>query len=480
MFCFFQKIIFKLFNILVIFNITTISQNSFAWKNHTLITEYALKDAHYFDEKELIKAEKIEEFLAQTAYLIPSVLSNIENWAIDRSRNYPFIYPETPTELKFNSLPNDPKIVEKFLNAIRVNPTVKLPLFLQILPGDNIKNPSDLLKIEDVIIPSIAGEVGDYTFIKVTNADYLSPTKVLATASDEPDYGLDINLFDDNLKDYKENYHFGNQPFGNANFSFSSQAPFHMGFYHQSSLIYKAAPYIKKTYAEYRIKLFQELSVMAFQNGHPYWGYRFLGWSLHYVQDLTQPFHNAPIPGYSTTDLIGLDILDKLEGTFYKTHTKMFDAINIITNRHLILEKLIYDEIVFARKNNTYQSSILLALEDQSNDNNYLQVDENYVRNTITQEASYETKPTFGSYIFWRINKDISSIIGQSFPYKYVFDAKYIYNNSFDAMDILNQEAEMNRKKMQNAANKLMLHAGSHTRKMVKYTIQLSNHSNNF
>ena len=480
MFSLFQKKFYKSINTFTIISIIGMNQSAFAWKNHTLITEYSLKDTHIYDDKNMVKVETLEDFLSQTSNLIPNLLTDVENWTIGRTHIYPFTYPETPKEFKFNALPNDPNIVEKFLQAIRVNPTVKIPLFLQILPGDIVKNPDDLLKMDDVIIPSILADIGDYTFIKVSKGDYLNPLKVLASASDEPDYGFDINLFDDNPKNYKENYQFGNQPFGNANFSFSSQAPFHMGFYHQSSLVYNLAPYIKKTYAEYRIKLFQELSIMAFKKGHPYWGYRFLGWSLHYAQDLTQPFHNAPIPGYSTTDLIGLDILDKLEGTFCKTHTKMFDAINVITNRHLILEKLIYDELLLAKKNNLLHSPIIISLQNISNDNNYGQVDDNYIRNTISQEAAYESKPTYGSYIFWKINKDISSIIGRSFPYKYTFDPKYIYNNSFDAINILDQEPESAQIKMQEAANRLMSHAGSHTRKMVQYVMQMSNNPNSF
>lgn len=33
----------------------------------------------------------------------------------------------------------------------------------------------------------------------------------------------------------------------------------------------------------------------AFASGRPYWGARFLSWGLHYVEDLTQPFHASQI-----------------------------------------------------------------------------------------------------------------------------------------------------------------------------------------
>lgn len=450
-------------------------QKAYAWKNHSLITEISLKNSNIINEKNLVQAESIEDFLYKTSNLIPDVLSNVENWTISRTQKYNFTYPKTPSELKFNASKEDPQILQKFLYAIRINPTVKLSLFLQLLPADSLGNSDTLLRNNDVIISPILNDVGDYKFIKVSNGQYINPLQVIATASDEPDYGHDINLFADNIKDFIVNFGFGNQPFGNANFSFSSQAPFHMGFYHESPIVYKLAPYIKQTYAEHRIKLYQELSIMAFKSGHPYWGLRFLGWSLHYIQDLTQPFHNAPIPGYSTTDLIGLNILDKLEGAFCKKNNKMNDAINIITNRHLILEKLVYEELVNARINNQYQSLIINFLQNQSHDNSYPIVNENDVRDVISKEASYYTKPTYGSLIFWRVNKDTSAIIRRSFPENYTNDPKYIFNDSFQAIQILEQQTDKIKEKMHDNVNTLMANAGSHTRNTVRSIFERSN-----
>jgi hypothetical protein len=54
-----------------------------------------------------------------------------------------------------------------------------------------------------------------------------------------------------------------------------------------------------KGVAPYRAALYAKLSEGAFQTGHPYWGYRFLAWSIHYVQDMTQPWHTVFVPGFS-------------------------------------------------------------------------------------------------------------------------------------------------------------------------------------
>ena len=54
-----------------------------------------------------------------------------------------------------------------------------------------------------------------------------------------------------------------------------------------------------KGIAPYRAALYARLSEGAFNTGHPYWGYRFLAWSMHYVQDVTQPWHTIFLPNVS-------------------------------------------------------------------------------------------------------------------------------------------------------------------------------------
>ncbi len=45
-----------------------------------------------------------------------------------------------------------------------------------------------------------------------------------------------------------------------------------------------------------RSQLFFDWSVRAGRAGHPYWAARFLAWSMHYAQDVSQPFHAAQLP----------------------------------------------------------------------------------------------------------------------------------------------------------------------------------------
>jgi hypothetical protein len=44
-----------------------------------------------------------------------------------------------------------------------------------------------------------------------------------------------------------------------------------------------------------RLQLYYEMSLIAFSVNQPYWGFRFLANALHYVQDISQPFHSKGV-----------------------------------------------------------------------------------------------------------------------------------------------------------------------------------------
>ncbi|ACK42022.1 MAG: hypothetical protein ACPLVD_04280 [Dictyoglomus turgidum] len=57
-----------------------------------------------------------------------------------------------------------------------------------------------------------------------------------------------------------------------------------------------------------RIIHFWNLAKEAFQKKDYYWGFRFFAYSLHYLQDLTQPFHAYPMPlGNVIKNIFNLD-----------------------------------------------------------------------------------------------------------------------------------------------------------------------------
>src|ERR1019366_3318051 len=135
-------------------------------------------------------------------------------------------------------------------------------------------------------------------------ADTVAPLSVLATAANEPDFGTDINCWEDSPSEWGKRYRFGTLPFG------------------------------ARTYPLLRVHQFFGLAELAFRTGHPYWGWRFTGNAAHYVQDLTQPYHASLLPGVSTLRMLGINLLAMLGRPSLKN-----DMIALVSNRHFALER---------------------------------------------------------------------------------------------------------------------------------------------
>ena len=258
-------------------------------------------------------------------------------------------YPPRPDALAFDASANAPAVA--FLEAIRVNPTLSYSLFVRLLAEDTPPAGAALLRFSDLSFLSGGGTESDARFLAIEPGTAVSPAHILATANDEPDFGMDIGLYTDNDSEFGRRYGFGSQPFGNPNLEYSSQAPFHMGFYHLDWLTRLAQPDLLRTLPEWRVSLFGALSQFAFERGHPYWGWRFAGWALHYIGDLSQPYHAEPLPGVSTLRALWLVITGETT-----------NAIQLVSNRHGVIESYQYQRVKNAQAAGRWQDPILNAI----------------------------------------------------------------------------------------------------------------------
>lgn len=96
---------------------------------------------------------------------------------------------------------------------------------------------------------------------------------ILLNYSDEPDWDLDTNL---NLNKLQ-------------NLTGGSQGYRHM-YFSLGGGLFKAGE------APEGAEHFWEMAKIAFNNGDDYWGFRFASWALHYLEDLSQPYHTYPAP----------------------------------------------------------------------------------------------------------------------------------------------------------------------------------------
>ena len=366
--------------------ILMVTQSASAWSNHYLFNRAALEALPELASAPKVKVEKLEDFLLKEQASIAVALDQIE---AEAKEAFPKAAPR-PDALAFKG-GDAATIRANFLRAIRVNPGTPLGYFLQQVPGQPLAG-----KKSDPNTVSIFGEKDlkrKYNFYDVKIGQLVSPVEVVATAGDEPDFGLDINLFEDNDSEFGRQYGFGKQSFGNPKLYYGTQAPFHIGYYHESGIIFMAAGFLKRTYPQYRVHQFLNLARHAFKTGHPYWGYRFLGWGLHYVGDLTQPYHARVLPNYGTMGMLWINTKAMIGFDGAKN-----DAIDRITARHTQIEEYHYSVLAAAYRDKNFEHPMLKAVTAIDKDQAYGPFDANYIVKKLTDE-SYEVSDSVDTLI---------------------------------------------------------------------------------
>ena len=301
---------------------------AFSWSNHALLSWTALSVLPEVTGRAPVLVESLASFVQADPAGLAEVLRAEEAWA---RANVP-AYPARPDALAFRADTPPAERVARFLAAVRVNPSARLALYLQLPPGQASRG-RPILAEADVTIMKTDEAAKVNTFVALREGERVAVIDVIASATDEPDYGLDFGLWEDNGTAWGRSYGFGKQPFGNPAVEWSSQGPLHLGFFHEAGIVYKAAPFLLRAYPEYRIHLWRALAAFALRSGHEYWAWRFAGWGLHYLQDLGQPYHARVLPGVSVPRMLWINGLD-LAGM----HGPKQDAVQLVTNRHFALE----------------------------------------------------------------------------------------------------------------------------------------------
>jgi hypothetical protein len=283
------------------------------------VTDQALRHAEVAAQvEEAVSVEELQSFLVAEAAGVAGVFSAYRDWQVEREQvRYAYI----PFE------PGQPS-VSGFLRAARLNPEARFPLVWRRLPGEPVQlgggRPIAPQQASRYLVPKepLLIEVDE-----VTAGSAMPGRAVMATYSDEPDWGFDHELWG------HSEYAYGEQPYGKP-VGESSKAPFHMLFAHENILVKLAAPKVLEGMVEDRIELFLRLSRLAFAEDHDYWGYRFAAWAAHYAQDLCQPYHSRAVPaadwGWYFEYLTSSE-KEKMEA----------EATQLAANRHFIYEDFV-------------------------------------------------------------------------------------------------------------------------------------------
>ncbi|UVL35540.1 phospholipase [Pseudomonas sp. B21-041] len=349
--------------------------SAWGWSNHTVGSYLALQDLPALRDAPAVEVEPLEQFLTEQYPAVLALLEQQESFA----RAHFTQYPPRPDNLKLPAVPSD-NLRHDFLTALRINPEINLAMVIQPLPGKDLPE-REHLQANQVMVEQTLSPWNRQRFIVVTDHEKVAALAVLASAADEPDYGHDINLFSDNPGNVGALYGFGPQPFGDARFQYSSQAPFHMGFFHESAVVYAAAGFLERSWPDWRAYQYMGLARLAFASGHRYWGYRFLGWGLHHIQDLTQPYHAKPLPGVNLANLL------LLEGKAIAGFAADKQAsIERVATRHMEVEK--YQSTWLRRVLRAGQPHpMLAAYADVAQDKSYPPYSVDYLREVVSAEA---------------------------------------------------------------------------------------------
>lgn len=431
--------------------------NALAWSNHALASYRAFEGMPEVAQAAPVVAEPLETFLAAQAQPIAALLARQDAWAQAHIAHYPPL----PAPLRFDAqvAQQGPQALRKaFLTALRVSPESRLALYVQPDPWSTAPQAEPLAQDTVNALPAREKEGGQHHFVRLLPGETVAPLAVLASASDEPDYGMDLNLWEDNPSPWGPRYGFGKIPFGNPNLAFSTQAPFHMGFFHESPVIYMAAGFLKRTYPLLRIQQYRGLSELAFRNGHPYWGWRFAGLALHYVQDLTQPYHASLAPGFSAARLIGINLLSVLGMPGAKN-----DMVILLSNRHFVLERY-ESQMIQAAAKVRQPSSVENALHDTGTDAGYPAWSDLYARDTVARQAH-------------DLGVTVTEQMLATVPVGYVNDPGFdfgLHAKDIDLMAEVARQGDAPKAALESTIATLMRNAGAHSRNLVRGILQAS------
>jgi hypothetical protein len=376
--------------LLLIFN-----HGALAWEDHAILTKTVLdlwskedvSAAQYLNQT--VKAETLESFLEATRLTLPNKLSEIESWARRNEKGYKFV----PDELMYQPLHINcsSDLTTCFQKAIRINQDVPLPLIVYDPANrySHLRGYGDITNARRLLPPYIPVTFNVKNFTHIPANGQVKRADVISTASMQPDFGFDTFLYENSESTFGKNYGFGTQPLGDAAHPFHSQMLFHMSAYHEDPRILAVVPRLNENYPEYRAFLYLNLSRFAAENNHPYWAAVFLGWGLHYIQDLTQPYHTRLSYGLDTNSVL-LAFAEMANNNLLP----MMELQTIQVNRHMVLENLAEVVATSSGENGYYRKILAAAMSNRQFDNDTPPCDISsfYMREQISADpADYQS-----------------------------------------------------------------------------------------
>jgi hypothetical protein len=280
-----------------------------SWNTHSLLTRASLSNVESTLIHEKTSVTDLEDFLLIS-----------EEELVSLARRHTELLKSSFKDLTLQQgVPQKIRTVHDFLRAFRLNPNVVLHYVRALRPEEVSPDfPHSLDR---------SGPPGG-VYAPTAKRDDLSAGEIFITFSDEPDWGMDQDLFQ------IESYGMGRPPFGGSS-GLSSQASFHMAFLDSRLMLPRIVPRLRKSFMPYRITQFWNLADLAFEKRCAYWGWRFNSWAMHYLQDITQPYHAHPFPP-SVLRMIRILLVNPGRNGLLR------GMGNYLKNRHILCESVVH------------------------------------------------------------------------------------------------------------------------------------------
>ncbi|MGZ3769906.1 MAG: hypothetical protein ACXVCP_03295 [Bdellovibrio sp.] len=169
------------------------------------------------------------------------------------------------------------------------------------------------------------------------NSAAVSILDILSTYSDEPDWGMDQELFsaDQYPELWKDEYSMMGGKQGLSSQSFRHMYWRELYWKHPIQSFKLPLNKINEPMGEapQRAEIFMKLAKLAFSKNQNYWGWRFTANSLHYIEDVAQPFHSSQVPSKILINMVLSQCLTK-----YGCDNFVARMTNIISYYHFAYE----------------------------------------------------------------------------------------------------------------------------------------------
>jgi hypothetical protein len=177
--------------------------------------------------------------------------------------------------------------------------------------------------------------------------------------------------------------------------------------------------------------------------------------ALHYLQDLTQPYHASLSPGNGTAKLIGINLLAMAGLPRLKD-----EMIVLLSNRHLALEKY-QNQLLYNAALARQPTAVEQALRQTDRDASYPAWNDVYTRDVVSRQSH-------------AMGSQLTDVLVSAMPAGYVSDPKFDFGVKEAGIDLAGElgrqgsSTSAQRAKLDAMVAELLGNFGAHSRNLVR------------